>query len=105
MNITAFERRTEPVQEHDEIEGAITEPVRVLHIDSYGARLENPVEGTHFVVYDLLQYDEIERVEYNPVGFIQAPGETDPELWTQTFTKNIVIDAVPRRETYAVAVN
>lgn len=100
MNITAFTKEDATVRSHEEIQNTVSEPVKVERIDGTGAKVAENLPPGRVVIYDIVKYDDVERVEYLPVGHV----EFEEGVWVETFERVVHIDKVPRIETYAVAV-
>lgn len=107
MIITAFIRLPNPVSSHEEVPG-ITTPVRVEKIDGSGAHLAEEIPPGQVTVYDLLSYEEVEREVMNSIGYEVYPGDEGGEdqepKWVTVYTKDVVVDRVPKIETFAVTV-
>ena len=100
-NITAYIKEATPVSAHEDIVGAISDPVKVVSIDGQGARVVEGLPEGRVVIYDIVEYDEVEREEFHPEGFTK----TSEGYWIQKFSQKTHIDQVPRTETYAVRVD
>lgn len=98
MNITAFIKRPGTVNSHEEILNVNHGPVRVNAVDSYGARLADPLPSGDVIVYDLRVFDEVERDEFVPQGH----KEIENGEWVPVFSKETLVERIPRIETYAV---
>ena len=101
MNITAFTKVSTPVEGHEAIERAASEPVKVEHIDGSGARVAKGLPSGHVVIYDVMEYDETEREKFVEDGF----AEIEEGVWVPTYARIVHIEQEPRLETYAVVVD
>lgn len=99
MNITAFVKEGTLLRSHEEVLNTVSEPVKVERIDGTGAKVAENLPPGRVVIYDIEEYDDVERVEYLPAGYV----EIEEGVWVETFERVVHIDKVPRIETYAVA--
>lgn len=100
MNITAFTKESTALGSHEEVQNTVSDPVKVERIDGTGAKVAENLPPGRVVIYDIVEYDEVERVEYRPDGYV----EIEEGVWVEAFERVVHNDKVPRIETYAVAV-
>ena len=100
MNITAFTKEGTTLRSHEEVQNTVSEPVKVERIDGSGAKVAENLPSGRVVIYDIEEYDDVERIEYRPDGYL----EIEEGVWVETFERIVHIDKVARIETYAVAV-
>lgn len=102
--ITAFTREATPVTDHKEILNAISEPVKVEDVNGTGARVAEDLPVGKVVIYDVVEYDEVEREEFVPDGYEPLNPGSSKLLWVPVYRREVHIDQVPRTQTYAVLV-
>ena len=99
--ITAFTKLDTPVESHAEVRNAVSDPVKIIAINSDGAWPVTPLPEGEVVVYDLREYDEVERVEFEPSDFEYIG---DEGIWVRAYERVVHYDQVPRTETFATVV-
>lgn len=99
-NISAFTKIPERVESHESIPNAISEPVKVVTIDSNGAKVADGLPPGRVMIYDVTEYEEVEEEIYTSTGYREfQDGE-----WIKVYDREVVTYQVPKTVTYAVLV-